>query len=284
MIKGTAARPGDPARDFCQWPYDRPYPPGPAALRQSLLLYEAVSRWPDGTRVLELLSRVKDHFGPFNTVWGLKSAGQDNRLDLELYFYDYDRAERRHTLLDAARALPDLLPVPVGDLDAVPFFMWSVELSGHAAPPARIDIYTDGFGGTASGGICHAWDGRDLVLKNLYHFFETAEDVARITAALATSARTARLMPGPDWLTPGAWGEQIFVFAQKSASDAVYLSRLTTQATQMLCQTVGFPGWLTTRMAAQADALNHHLWDVGLDYADDGAKARLVKAGLYGLL
>lgn len=284
MIKGTAARPGDPARDFCQWPYDRPCPPGPAALRQSALLYEAVSPWPDSPRVLDLLARVKEHFGPFNTVWGLKSTGEGDRLGLELYFYDYDRADRRHTLRDVARALPDLLPLPVGDLDAVPFFMWSVEFGSHAAPPAQIDLYTDGFGGTASGGICHAWDGRDLSLKNLYHFFETAEDAARITAALASSARTARLMPGPDWLTPGAWGEQIFVFAQKRASDAVYLSRLTTQATQALCQMAGFPDWLTARMAAQAEALRHNLWDVGLDYVDDGGKAQLVKAGLYGLL
>lgn len=284
MIKGTAARPGDPARDFCQWPYDRPCPPGPAALRQSALLYEAIARWPDGPRILDLLARVKDHFGPFNTVWGLKSTGEGDRLDLELYFYDYDRADRGHALRDVARALPDLLPLPVADLDAVPFFMWSVEFRSHAAPPTQIDLYTDGFGGTASGGICHAWDGRDLSLKNLYHFFETTDDAARIKAALASSARTARLLPGPDWLTPGAWGEQIFVFAQKRASDAVYLSRLPTTATQALCQKAGFPDWLTARMAADADALTHHLWDVGLDYVDDGGKARLVKAGLYGLL
>lgn len=284
MYKGTAARPGDPSRDFCQWPYDRPCPPGPAALRQSALLYEAVSLWPDGARILDLLARVKDHFGPFNTVWGLKTAGDGGALDLELYFYDYDRSDRSHSLREVARALPDLLPLPVQDLDAVPFFMWSVEFRAKGGAPAQIDIYTHGFGGTVSGGICHAWDGRDLSLKNLYHFFEAAEDGARIAATLASSARTARLMPGPDWLTPGAWGEQIFVFAQKRASDAVYLSRLATDATLALCKTTGFPAWLTAMMAAQCDALAHHLWDVGLDYVDDGGKAGLVKAGLYGLL
>lgn len=284
MSKAIAARPGDPARDFCQWPYDRPCPPGPAALRQSALLFDAVSRWPDGPRILNLLERIKAHFGPFNTVWGLKSAGAGDLLDLELYFYDYDRAERRHTLRDVAHALPDLLPLPVADLDAVPFFMWSVELRSNAAPPAQIDLYTDGFGGTASGGICHAWDGQDLALKNIYHFFETAEDAARIETALASSARTARLMPGPDWMTPGAWGEQIFVFAQKRTSDAIYLSRLSTVATRSLCRKAGFPDWLTERMAADADALDHHLWDVGLDYQEDAGTARLVKAGLYGLI
>lgn len=284
MHKGTAARPGDPARDFCQWPYERPCPPGPAALRQSALLFDAVARWPNGARMLDLLAQVKDHFGPFNTVWGLKSTGDGGALDLELYFYDYDRSDRGHTLREVTRALPDLLPLSVQDLDAVPFFMWSVEFRADGVAPAQIDLYTDGFGGTASGGICHVWDGRGLSLKNLYHFFETAEDGAQIMAALASSARTARLMPGPDWLTPGAWGEQIFVFAQKRASDAVYLSRLPIDATLVLCKEAGFPTWLTAIMAAQRDALIHHLWDVGLDYVNDGGKARLVKAGLYGLL
>ncbi len=284
MHRPILSRPNDPSRDFCQWPYVQPNPSAPNALRQSTLLFEAVSRWPDGAVISDRLTRVREYFGPFNTVWGLKSAKDKNDLDLELYFYDYDRAERGHSLRAVADALPDLLPVAFQEIDQIPFFMWSVEFCADGTIPRDIDIYTDGFGGTRSGGICHTWDGFDLRLKNVYHFFDTATDIPEINAARESSARTSRLLPGPDWMTPGKWGEQIFVFAQKRASDAVYLSRLDTDATLALSKETCFPAWLSQAMEDHRDALNHHLWDVGLDYVESAGEARLVKASLYGLL
>ena len=53
----------------------------------------AVSSESEGARLAEIFGRIRQTWQPFKTVWGVKSmAGQ---LTWELYFYDYDRAERR---------------------------------------------------------------------------------------------------------------------------------------------------------------------------------------------
>ena len=92
MPDAIQSRPSDPVRDFCQWPYDPPATPAPNALRQSAILFHALALMPNGPALLAIVLRIRAFWGRFNTVWGLKSA--DGHLGLELYFYDYDRAER----------------------------------------------------------------------------------------------------------------------------------------------------------------------------------------------
>jgi hypothetical protein len=285
MHDALKARASDPARDFCQWPYDRPNAPSPLALRQSSILFKALSYRPDGAQVASLLTKVCQYYGRFNTVWGLKTAcDTHDAMSIELYFYDYDRASRLRPLAHVANALPDLLPVCPGDLDRVPYFMWSVEFPADGSPASQIDIYTDGFGGTTSGGVCHAWDGQQLTLKNLYHFFDAKQDGEDIQSALANSARTSRLLPLPSEFQPGAWEEKIFVFAQKKTSDAIYFSRLPTWSAIPLTKYLSFPVWLSEYMEEAQAELSHHLWDIGLDYVNKAGLARPMKAGIYGLL
>ncbi len=290
MPDALHSRPSDPARDFCQWPYDPPGPPAPQALRQSAILFQALAMMPNGPALLAMVLRIRAFWGRFNTVWGLKSA--DGQLGLELYFYDYDRAERRTKISAFLRAFPDLF-APGFTLDeAIPFFMFSIEFnSGEAGlfaagtPLTTLDLYTDGFGGTASAGLCHAWDGVDLKLKNVYRFYDSHPDRAEIISAMAASARSSQIKNMPAELCPGAWQEQIFVFAQKQFSDCVYFSRIDIQATQALCARFGFPPEIVGFLANQKTNLAHHLFDVGIDYIVSSAGVAMpAKAGLYGLL
>ena len=290
MPNTIQSRPSDPARDFCQWPYDPPLQPAPGALRQSAILFHALTLMPNAPALLAVVLRIRAFWGRFNTVWGLKSA--DGRLGLELYFYDYDRAERRTKISSFLNAFPDLFAPSFTIDDGIPFFMCSIELNAEDSGllEARthmttIDLYTDGFGGTTSAGLCHAWDGVSLTLKNIYRFYESHPDRAEITSAMAASARTSQIKKLPPELCAGAWQEEIFVFAQKRTSDCVYFSRIKIQAVRDLCAKFAFPPEIIGFLADQDANLAHHLFDVGIDYTvSSGGDALPAKAGLYGLL
>ena len=290
MPDAIQSRPSDPARDFCQWPYDPPGTHAPNALRQSAILFHALALMPNGPALLEIVLRIRAFWGRFNTVWGLKSA--DGQLGLELYFYDYDRAERQPRISAFLLAFPDLFAPSFTVDDAIPFFMFSIEFNGGDAGPfaagtplTTLDLYTDGFGGTASAGLCHAWDGNSLKLKNIYRFYDSHPDRAEIISAMAASARSSQIKDMPPELCPGAWQEQIFVFAQKQSSDCVYFSRISIQATLALCAKFAFPPEIVGFLANQKVNLAHHLFDVGIDYTVSSAGVALpAKAGLYGLL
>lgn len=290
MPDSILSRPSDPARDFCQWPYDRASAPAPGALRQSAILLHALTLFQNGPALLETVLRVRAFWGRFNTVWGLKSA--NGRLGLELYFYDYDRAERQTKISTFVRAFPDLFTSSFIIDDAIPFFMCSIELNAEATSPSiadppltTLDLYTDGVGGTTSAGLCHAWDGASLTLKNIYHFYDSHSDRAKITSAMAASARTSQIKNMPPELCPGAWQEDIFVFAQKRSSDCVYFSRITFQAALEICARFAFPPELLMFFENQKPNLAHHLFDVGIDYTVSSVGNALPeKASIYGLL
>lgn len=290
MPEAIQSRPGDPARDFCQWPYDLPNPPAPNALRQSAILFHMLSLMPHGRDLLAILLQIRTFWGRFNTVWGLKSA--DGCLGLELYFYDYDRADRQIRISTFLRTFPNLFAPSFTIDDAIPFFMCSIEFNAdHTGLLAAgtllttLDLYTDGFGGTTSAGLCHAWDGVNLTLKNIYRFYDPHTDRAEIISAMSASARSSRIKNMPPELCPGAWQEKVFVFAQKRSSDCVYFSRIGIQATLDLCAKFGFPPELVGYLAQQKANLAHHLFDVGIDYTvSPGGDAVPAKAGLYGLL
>jgi hypothetical protein len=290
MPDAIQSRPSDPARDFCQWPYDPPATLAPNALRQSAILFHALALMPNGPALLAIVLRIRAFWGRFNTVWGLKSTHGD--LGLELYFYDYDRAERQTKISTFLRAFPDLFAPSFTIEDAIPFFMCSIEFNAEDAgllaagkPLTTLDLYTDGFGGTTSAGLCHAWDGVNLTLKNIYRFYDSRPDRAEITSAMAASARTSRIKNIPPELCPGAWQEEIFVFAQKRSSDCVYFSRINIQVTHELCAKFAFSPEIVRFLANQKANLAHHLFDVGIDYTvSSGGAALPAKAGLYGLL
>lgn len=274
MALRLSPRPSDPFRDFCQWDYAPARPPAPGDLRQAALLDAVLKANPETRPTLDLLRRIQDFRGLFDTVWGLKSAA--GRLELELYFYDYARAGRRLPMTSFVAAFPDLFAPDFTVPDALDYFMASVELPLEAgAPPvAQVDLYTDGSGGTISAGVCHAWDGHSLRRKNLYRFYQSERDRAALLDDLGN-----RALPG--FVRPGLWNEQIYVVAPKAQSEAVYLSRLEIDPSLALAQEAGLDARILAPLRTLRAPLSRHLFDIGIDV---GPGCRITKVGIYGLM
>lgn len=277
------SRPGDPARDFCQWPYDRPSPPAIGALRQEAVLLDILAGTVPGSALAVRLAAIQAVVGRFGTVWGLKTDGQS--LGVELYFYDYAREDRALSPARLAAAVPGLIASGLTVDDAVPYFMWSLELDPASDRPAdTLDIYCNGFGGTVSGGVCYSVQQGATELKNTYHFFDSRADRAAIHEAMRSNPRFPGMAQLPEVLRPGAADEEIFVVAMKRVRDGVYFSRVRVAAAITLLARCGIAGPIPVALVHHRALLNHHLFDVGLDYerAADGI-VRVTKAALYGI-
>ncbi|MDP2084420.1 MAG: hypothetical protein Q8K20_04425 [Gemmobacter sp.] len=277
------SRPGDPARDFCQWPYDRPSPPAIGALRQEAVLLDILAETVPGSALAARLAAIQTVVGRFGTVWGLKSDGRS--LGVELYFYDYAREDRALSPARLAAAVPGLIAPGLTVDDAVPYFMWSLELDPTRDRPAdTLDIYCNGFGGTVSGGVCYTVQQGGTELKNTYHFFESRADRAAIHEAMRSNPRFPGMAQLPEVLHPGAADEEIFVVAMKRVRDGVYFSRVRVGAALTLLDRCGIAGPIRAALARHQGVLGHHLFDVGLDYerAPDGT-VQVTKAALYGI-
>lgn len=255
-------RTGDLFRDFCLWDYDPVAAPGPGTLRQSAFLGASLSRIPEGVALAQVFGRIRDHWGAFQTVWGVKSGPMG--LSWELYFYDYDRADRRLGIAALVDCLPELCAPALSGADALPWFMMSVEfdattVTGRGIP--SVDLYFEGEGGTISAGLSEVWDGQTRQPKNDYRFYRSREDRAAILQDLAGVPQ----MPNP--LAPGRYGEEVFVISRKSHSSAVYFSRADAAATLRFARETGFDPVLCDALQDDLPGYAPYLFDLGVDYA-----------------
>jgi hypothetical protein len=277
------SRPSDPARDFCQWSYPRPSEPSVGALRQEAILFHIFGSDDRFAALSKRLRRVQEAAGRFNTVWGIKADGRS--LSLELYFYDYDRQERRLSVDCIADAVPELIAPNVRISDQVPYFMWSIEPDLTCNLPVdSVDVYCNGFGGTISGGICFAVNQAGAELKNTYHFFDSHSDGDAILTALMSNPRFPGLDAFPAFLRPGMAHEQTYVVAVKRNRDAVYLSQVPVSAAVVLLETCAIAEPLRKCLSSFETELGHHLFDVGVDYGIRNGAVQIEKVALYGLL
>lgn len=284
MVLNLAARPSDPFRDFCQWDYTPARPAAPGDLRQAALLAAVLAQQPKADRLMNLMRRIQDFWGRFNTVWGLKSTNAGP--ELELYFYDYARTDRRIRLNDFVKAFPDLFAQDFSLPEEIPFFMASVEVPLAAARTiAEIDLYTDGTGGTMSAGLCQVWNGQSLRLKNHYRFYKSPQDAVAILSDLANGVRTRALHSLPRFLHPGTWTEQIYVIAEKQETDSIYLSRIGVDQSLELARLAGLHSEILSTLQCLRDGLARYLFDIGIDYTvTSGGAPDIRKVGIYGLL
>jgi len=275
-------KPNDPARDFCQWPYKRPRSPAIGAWRQEKILFDFLDKHQCQTAVYDRLRHIQNINGRFNTVWGLKSDGND--YSLELYFYDYDRALRHlqpEEILSAAQ-----IPVIAGSCPAktLEYFMWSIELDLFTQKPAEdIDVYCNGTGGTLSGGICYTLCQNQLELKNLYYFFQSAPDRAKILDQLSASPHSLSVKSYPDSLLPGAMEEEIYVVAIKRRHASVYFSRAPLQHCIAQLRKHGFLTDLALYLDVNTSKLEHHLFDIGIDYRLENNKLKISRMAIFGI-
>lgn len=273
--------PDDPFRDFCQWDYDPVAAPTGTTLRQSAFLLHSLALTPHGDPLAEAFGRIRDRWGAFNTVWGVKSA--PGELSWELYFYDYDRKDRRHGIAALCDCLPGLVAPELAPAlalaDRWPWFMFSVEFDAQSLTGgiASVDLYFEGSGGTISAGLSQVWDGRRRRPKNDYRFYRSRDDRARILQDLAD------LPTLPDPLAPGCYDEEIFVISRKSHASAVYFSRVPAAQTLRFARETGFCPALSDALAADAAALAPYRFDLGVDFngGPDGSLIR--RSAIYGI-
>ena len=116
------AKPSDPKRDFCQWPYEYFQPPAPGALRQEAILEYTLKEFDESGKIKPLISQIQEKVGRFNTVWGIKS--DQGRIGLEFYFYDYARADRKIGLKNLNEVLGGYFNEELEINERIPFFMW----------------------------------------------------------------------------------------------------------------------------------------------------------------
>jgi hypothetical protein len=261
-------------RDFCLWDYDPAAAPRTDTLRQSALLAASLDMVPQGAALADAFGRIRDRWGAFETVWGIKSA--PTGLSWELYFYDYDREARRNGIAALADCLPGLCPPNLAAADDLPWFMFSVEFDattmvGHGIP--SVDLYFEGEGGTISAGLSEVWDGKTRTPKNDYRFYRSGPDRAAVLRDLADLPA----LPAP--LAPGRYDEEVFVISRKSHSSAVYFSRAEAAATLRFAQETGFHPGLTDALARDLPRLAPYRFDLGVDYSAEGLR----RSAIYGV-
>ncbi|WP_322895964.1 MULTISPECIES: hypothetical protein [unclassified Yoonia] len=280
-MTGTA-RPSDPARDFCQWPYERPRDLAQNAIRQEDILFRMVAEFDKTGKVLRVLHNIQQTAGRFNTVWGLKFHKETPSL--ELYFYDYERENRSLSVSKIKSIIPSIFTLNTDTYLEQPYFMWSFELNFfEPLRVSKIDIYCNGTGGTISGGICYECKDDIIELKNLYSFFESKKDTNAIQTALQSSPRIPSINAIPTFIRPNAAEESMYVLATKRRNDAIYLSRITIESTLNILSQVEVSPTLIQFMKENKQALSHHLFDIGLDFRLED-KIAIEKIGLYGIL
>lgn len=288
-LEMTAA--GDPARDFCLWPYERPAPVRPGALRSSALLYASFAVAGVSDRMLAVVDALRARFGPFAVVFGVKWVG--GRMRWEFYFYDYDRWERRRGMVDLIAATRGLLRFAVEPDDAKPYFMFSVEIDdshvgsgvGSGKSIDQIDVYLGAPDGGVSAGLCFGLTRAGHELRNLYYFFDARRQMDDALAkAFSTVRFDARGIDRAALFWPEMAGAQTVVIANKRHCDGLYFSRIGVDALRAFVARLGFPEAMRVFVADNRAALAHHLFDVGVDYAVEDGAVRCLKGSFYGVL
>ena len=281
------ARPGDTAQDFCIWPYEPPRPPADDALRSSALLYKSFEVAGLGSEMLVLTDAIRDRWGRFATVWGMKHSKAGPSW--EFYFYDYARDGRRLGIADFVEATKGQLTCAVTPDDTKPYFMFSVEVSAEnlqGKPVDQIDIYMGNPGSTVSSGICYGLTTSGYEMRNFYFFFNALRESKEIHHKLTESVFLPQGKKHlADLLWPEMDGVETIVVANKQLRDGLYFSRIRAAQLAIFLERLSFPEPLQAFLAENLEALDHHLYDVGWDYEFDASgQVASTKGSFYGLL
>lgn len=283
LLEYTAA--GDPALDFCLWPYKAPAAPESALRSLNILTrsFELCGVAEQGRRVVDVL---RSAIGPFATVWGIK--WMDGEMRWELYFYDYRRLERERSAARVMTALEPIIPCTATLDEAHPYFMFSIELTaailtGHA-PLDEIHMYVGNVGSAVSSGICYSVTASETTLENFYFFFDADRQMPEIVGKVCCSAYLDLQAVDVDRIL---WPElrecRTLVVANKRRNDAVYFSRIGVDQLRVFLRRLAYPAGLVEFVERHRTDLAHLQYDVGLDYRGERGEVRILKSGFYGV-
>lgn len=282
------ARPSDPFRDYCQWPYDAPEAPGADAWRGSALLYHSFEMAGVGPEMAALCAALRRNPGLFNTVWGIKFA--EDVISWEFYFYDYAGLTRRFDTRGFADVARPYLDIQVPAVDDRPYFMFSVEIGPEhikrRTPVSQIDLYIGNPGSSVSSGLCYGLTSQGLELRNNYYFFNASQHAREISEKIQVNAHLSPTRLNlDDILWPEIKQVQTIVVANKRRNDGLYFSRIPVNHLLTCLEKLDAPEPLRHFASVNQSRLRHLLFDVGYDYsASADGHVRYTKGSYYGLL
>jgi hypothetical protein len=272
--------------DYCLWDYPPPTPPA-GKLRCANLLWRAIDASGEGRRLRAACEALRQHLGPFRTVFGVKKIA--DRLSFELYFYDYARLERDVSIPRVLDILAPFVTCPLNYSERRPYFMFSIDLDDKVAsrqqPLEVINVYIGNPGSSVSSGICYELSNSGLRLANFYFFFDARREMPEIVAKMSCSAyHDLRGLPVSGILRPELLDCEVIVVANKKCHDGIYFSRLKIDPLIGFLERERFPDDLVGFAKHYRDDFDHMLYDVGIDYVVEHGAVKILKTAFYGLL
>jgi hypothetical protein len=270
--------PQDRFHDYVLGAYE-PLAPPEGKLRSVNLLVESFAVAGLEARGLDVVRRVREGYGPFRTVWGIKWNRASEALAWELYFYDFERAHTSCSLPNLRAILAPVLAVDAEEPWPLPWHMFSIEFARaelEARAPAPAHVYVDM--------RSYELSGKALRFENVYTFHDPRVDVDEVLHRLRSSLHfDAHAHDLAAILPPRLFRCGRLCVANKRASDAVYFSRIPTGALQWFMDRHAWPEPLRRLIASAPERWSHLLWDVGTDFRSEGGGAPQVwKTGIYG--
>jgi hypothetical protein len=287
LAKGPLERmqPGDLLGDYTLVPYDPVTSPA-GKLRSVNVLLESFAAAGVEDLGLRVVSLLRSQLGQFRTVWGIKLRPPGEISGWELYFYD---ATRERPDLSIARVQEILSPALVIDArppHPLPWHMFSVELDVRALrerTPVAVDLYIGNSRRRKGSDRSYKLRGDDLVFENVYTFHRPEIEIDEILERLRYGIHFTRrkhllsMLWPPELLRAGH-----VCVANKRAADALYFSRIKLDQARYALPFFGFRGPVVDFLEAGAAGLDHLLWDIGIDFVDEGGTLRFTKGSLYG--
>jgi hypothetical protein len=267
--------------DYVLGAYD-PLAPHEGKLRSVNLLVESFAFAGVEARGLEVIRRVREGYGPFRTVFGIKWDARIRKMSWELYFYDFHRAHVDCSIGHLREILAPEFGVDAREPRTLPWHMFSIEVtpddlrSGPSGPGVPAHVYVDM--------RSYELRGTSLSFENVYTFHNARTQIDEILHRLKSSIQfdpsprnLATLMPPPLFRCG-----RICV-ANKRSSDAIYFSRIPTSPLRWFLERHVWPEPLRELIANAGTDFDHLLWDVGVDFrAAETGEPVTHKTGVYG--
>ncbi len=257
------------------------YPPrAPLAdkLRSVNVLYEAFAIAGVEEEGAALVARVRRGLGPFRTVWGIKHDRVAGITGFELYFYDFERKHPDLSIEAVRRIVAPSVELDARERRAIPWHMFSVEITPaelRARAPVAAHVYVDM--------RSYVLRGDELELENVYTFHDPRKEIDHVLHRLKGSLHNDLSSTALRALVPPALFRcHRMCVANKRNADAVYFSRVPTEAMLEFVRAREWPSDLVSMIEAYGPAFEHLFWCVGMNFTQPDDVPVITKSGIYG--
>lgn len=275
----------DPALNYCLWQYV-PAAPAEDKFRAVNLLWHSFERAGMEAKAYAVVDAIRDAIGPFRTVFGIKLL--PTGLAWEFYFYDYERREREVSITRVLDAIAPWVRCPVQADEALPYFMFSLDLDAGIARGERpldvVHMYIGNPHSLVSSGIAYGVREQATTLENFYFFFDARTQMDEVAAKISCSAYfDPERLPLAEVLVPQLCRCQTICVANKQTHDCVYFSGIDVGQLLFFLERLRYPEDIVAFVREHRGRLDHLLFDVGFDYRVEDGRLVVLKSGYYGV-